>query len=102
MLALSGSYSYSHIVGGFIVIAIAYRVWKLFYDLYLHTLARIPGPKLAAVTYLYQTYFSLVGGSRFYIQIGKLHAKYGGWGEMRPNLGYLLTESRAYRADYSG
>src|SRR5450432_3621299 len=37
----------------------------------------IPGPKVAAATYLYQTYYSLIGGSRYYIQIGKLHEKYG-------------------------
>jgi hypothetical protein len=77
MLTLRGSYNYSQIIGGLVVSVIAYRFWRLFYDLYLHPLARIPGPKLAAITYLYQTYFSLVGGSRFYIQIGKLHEKYG-------------------------
>lgn len=51
--------------------------YRLFYNLYLHPLAHIPGPKLAGATYLYQTYFSLVGGSRYYIQIGKMHEKYG-------------------------
>ena len=87
MLALDASFNYSHIIGSLVVIAIAYRVWRLFYDLYLHPLARIPGPKLAAVTYLYQTYYSLIGGSRFYIQIGKLHDKYGGWDKKRPESG---------------
>lgn len=47
------------------------------YRLYFHPLAHIPGPKLAALTFLYQTYFSLVNGSRFYAQIGKLHKIYG-------------------------
>lgn len=61
-----------------VVIAVLHRIYKVFYDLYLHPLARIPGPKLAAITYLYQTYYSLlIGGSRFYVKIGKLHDQYG-------------------------
>jgi hypothetical protein len=56
------------------IVSLAYRA---FYNLYRHPLAHIPGPKLAASTYLYQTYFSLVGGSRYYIQIAEMHRKYG-------------------------
>ena len=52
-------------------------VQYVFYILYRHPLSHIPGPKIDAVTYLYQTYYSLVGGSRYYIKIGKLHDKYG-------------------------
>jgi hypothetical protein len=58
----------------FLAIKLAFTV---IYNLYFHPLAKIPGPKLAGATYLYQTYFSLVGGSRFYIQIKKLHDIYG-------------------------
>ncbi|TAQ87316.1 hypothetical protein B7494_g4362 [Chlorociboria aeruginascens] len=58
----------------YLVISAGYR---LFYNLFLHPLKHIPGPKLAAATFLYQTYFSLVVGSRYYVQIGKLHEKYG-------------------------
>ena len=47
------------------------------YRLYFHRLAHIPGPRLAAVTNLYGLYYSVVDGSRFYIQIEKLHEKYG-------------------------
>jgi hypothetical protein len=54
-----------------------HRVYRISYDLYLHPLAHISGPKLAATTYLYQGYSSLVGGSHFYIQVGKLHESYG-------------------------
>ena len=35
------------------------------------------GPRLAAASYLCQTYFCFVGGSRFYQQIERLHKKYG-------------------------
>jgi hypothetical protein len=52
-------------------------IHSVFYNIYRHPLASIPGPKLAGATYLYQSYFSLAGGSRYYYQIGKLHKKYG-------------------------
>jgi len=52
-------------------------ILKVLYNLYFHPLTHIPGPKLAASTYLYQTYYSLIGGSRFYMQISKLHSQYG-------------------------
>lgn len=66
-----------HISLVFVLYLVVHRIYRVFYDLYLHPLAHIPGPKLAATTYLYQTYYSLIGGSRFYVQIGKLHEKYG-------------------------
>ena len=47
------------------------------YRLYLHPLANIPGPRLAALTYLYRTYYNATNGSRYYAQIEKLHAQYG-------------------------
>jgi len=72
------SYSISALVAGAVVlIGISSLLQRVFYNLYLHPLAHIPGPKIAAATYLYQTYYSLVGGSRYYIQIEKLHHEYG-------------------------
>jgi hypothetical protein len=77
-MAILEGYSSTFVIGCSILLyIIGHRIYRIFYDLYLHPLAHIPGPKLAAITYLYQTYYSLVGGSRFYIQIGKLHQKYG-------------------------
>ncbi|CZR59395.1 uncharacterized protein PAC_09287 [Phialocephala subalpina] len=52
-------------------------IYNVVYNLFLHPLANVPGPRLAAATYLYQTYHSLVGGSRYYVQVGKMHEKYG-------------------------
>lgn len=52
-------------------------IYTIIYNIYRHPLAHVPGPVLARATYLYQSYFGLVGGSRYYYQIGKLHEKYG-------------------------
>lgn len=60
-----------------VVLILGSLCYKAIYNLYFHSLKDIPGPKLAAATYLYQTYFGLVGGSRYYKQIAKLHKKYG-------------------------
>jgi hypothetical protein len=71
------------------LLILARVVYAISYRLIFHPLARVPGPKLAASTYLYQTYYSIVGGSRYYAQIGKLHEKYG--------KAYLRTSSRRLR-----
>jgi hypothetical protein len=55
------------------------------YRLCFHPLAHIPGPKLAALTFLYQTYHSFKDGSRFYKQVGLLHKKYGPIVRITPN-----------------
>lgn len=48
------------------------------YRIAFHPLAKIPGPKLAAITQLYQTYFSYhKNESRYYEKVEQLHKKYG-------------------------
>ena len=59
------------------IAATAWIVGVAFYRRYFHPLANIPGPFLPAVTHLYQLYYCTVGGSRYYVQIEKLHKKYG-------------------------
>jgi hypothetical protein len=49
------------------------------YRLTLHPLASFPGPKLAAVTGLYETYYEVFkdGGGRYWVEIEEMHRKYG-------------------------
>jgi hypothetical protein len=49
------------------------------YRLYFHPLAKFPGPKLAALSYLYELYYDAVEkqGGQFCNQIIKLHQQYG-------------------------
>jgi hypothetical protein len=51
--------------------------WKIIYRLYFHPLSKIPGPKFAAVTWLYEVYFDVWCGGKFVFEIGRLHGIYG-------------------------
>ena len=60
-------------------IIIIFFVIRSLYRLYLHPLAGIPGPKLAALTGLYEAYFdnNPRNPGRFWVQISRLHEIYG-------------------------
>jgi len=49
------------------------------YRVYLSPLAKFPGPKLAALTSWYEGYYDCIknGGGRYYVEISKMHDKYG-------------------------
>ena len=52
-------------------------VSTVIYRLYFHPLAKIPGPKLAAATWLYEIYFDLYLSGQFVFETGRLHKIYG-------------------------
>ncbi|KAM6478246.1 benzoate 4-monooxygenase cytochrome P450 [Trichoderma sp. SZMC 28011] len=60
------------------LLLVAWAVVVVTYRLTFHPLAKIPGPKLAAITQFYQTFYSYYNNqSRFYQKVESLHAKYG-------------------------
>ncbi|GIJ90380.1 hypothetical protein Asppvi_009334 [Aspergillus pseudoviridinutans] len=47
------------------------------YRLYFHPLSKVPGPKLAAITHLYEFYHNVIRPGMFLWKIEEMHKKYG-------------------------
>lgn len=58
-------------------VLLIYVTYVILYRLFLSPLAKFPGPRLAAVTGFYETYFDIVKGGKFTWEINRLHQKYG-------------------------
>jgi len=56
-----------------------YCVALIVYRLYISPLAKFPGPKLAAATQWYETYYEMFynGGGMFTKRIKEMHGQYG-------------------------
>ncbi|KAJ5976971.1 hypothetical protein N7501_000313 [Penicillium viridicatum] len=60
-----------------LAILLGLQCLRMIYRLYLHPLARFPGPKLAAATHLYGAYWTLIRGGQYTLILRELHRKYG-------------------------
>lgn len=56
---------------------IAFHIAMAFYNVIYHPLRRIPGPKLAAATYIPELYWDVVRSGMYQRQILLMHEKYG-------------------------
>jgi hypothetical protein len=65
------------LVPALVLPAAAYILVLVVYRLYLHPLAKFPGPRLAAVTSWYEGYYEIVKNGQYSRQISKLHDEYG-------------------------
>src|SRR5277367_5677799 len=72
---------------------IAWFIGVVGYRAFFHPLAKVPGPPLAALTYLYIFYYNIGKTSRLYAQIEKLHERYGTLSQVHQRLGCLLIAS---------
>ncbi|KAH8812380.1 cytochrome P450 [Xylogone sp. PMI_703] len=67
----------------FLPVIIIYCIWRVLYQLYFHPLAKIPGPRLAAITYLYK--YRIVTSGSYHEEIYRLHHIYGQTVRIGPN-----------------
>ena len=65
------------LVVGFLIVSILYFSALAVYRLYFSPLSKFPGPKLAAVTYLFEGYYDVVKRGKYTFKIRDLHAEYG-------------------------
>ena len=65
------------LLGGIAAALAAVAACVLLQRLFLHPLARFPGPKLAAVTWWYMTYYEVFKDGAMVEHLDHLHARYG-------------------------
>lgn len=75
-MSLGITHSILSLVGAWLL----YQLIKALYNLSpLHPLSHIPGPKLAASTYLYEFYYDVIKFGCYTKEIRAMHSKYGEW-----------------------
>ena len=63
-----------------IAICATQLVWAVLlvvYRLFVHPLAKIPGPKFAAATSWYEAYYDIVQRGKYVFEVQELHEQYG-------------------------
>nr|UWK20062.1 cytochrome P450 [Trichoderma albolutescens] len=60
-----------------VALAIMSTVTKWTYNLHLHPQSKVPGPRLAAMTGLYEFWFDVVLGGQYSAEIQRMHEAYG-------------------------
>lgn len=71
----------------------------------LHPLAKFPGPRLAAATYLYEAYYDWWNLGTYGKKIKHMHTRYGEWTNLFPDFRIIpVTDNifRTYREDQPG
>ena len=64
-------------IGVVVTLAVVQLIWTAVSRLFLSPIARIPGPKLAALTSWYEFYYDVIRPGQFVFHIQDLHERYG-------------------------
>lgn len=67
------------VLASIVAIFLGYRLLVILYNVSpFHPLSPIPGPKLAAATYLPEFYYDVICVGKYTTKIREMHEKYGG------------------------
>ena len=69
--------SLTQIVCSAVMLQLGWMIYTIIYRLFLSPLAKIPGPKLAALTSWYEFYYDVVQPGQYVFKIKDMHKKYG-------------------------
>lgn len=61
-----------------------YWIGVIAYRLYFHPLAKFPGPKIAAATFIYEFYWDFAGHGAYLFKTEDMHERYGGFTNSKP------------------
>ncbi|TVY33645.1 Cytochrome P450 monooxygenase [Lachnellula subtilissima] len=97
------------VLGTTVVLSLLLAVAEAVRRVYIHPLAHIPGPRLAAITWWYEFYFDVIQPSIFVFKIQELHKQYGPIIRITPDeihindvgfLGTIYAPSMSHRDKY--
>ncbi|KAI0387436.1 cytochrome P450 [Hypomontagnella monticulosa] len=60
-----------------VVVIVSYTIYSAIWRLYLSPIAHFPGPRIAALTHLYEIYYNNWLGGKYIWKINDLHKQYG-------------------------
>ncbi|KAJ5644535.1 hypothetical protein N7507_010546 [Penicillium longicatenatum] len=78
---------------------LAYGLVMILYRLHVHPLSKYPGPWLAAVTGLYEIYFTAWGVGSFEDEVDRMHQKYGPVVRITPD--EVHVQEQLYHTSYA-
>lgn len=82
------------------IVSLAYTVILVVGRLYFSPISNIPGPRIAAATALYEFYYNVVKGGKFFLKIQQLHEEYGPIIRLGPNEVHI-SDPTFYNSIYS-
>ncbi|KAI0904518.1 cytochrome P450 [Ustulina deusta] len=68
-----------------VLVGVGYLTYLILWRCFLCPLAKLPGPKLAALTYWYECYYDIARPAQYAFKIKALHRKYGPVVRIGPN-----------------
>ncbi|KAJ5782303.1 hypothetical protein N7457_004077 [Penicillium paradoxum] len=65
------------IYAALVTLPLGLLILRTVYHLYFHPLAKFPGPKIAAATFLYEFYYDVIKSGMYIWEVERMHEKYG-------------------------